>query len=771
MKKTLLIATFLITLLSCDSNVDANKVVKTVEEFNTMVLNAKPGDKIILANGNWEDAELIFEGKGTKEQPITLTAEEKGKVNLIGNSNLKIAGEYMVVEGLIFKDGYTKAEEVISFKKDDKNLAYNSRVTECVIVNYSKPERQESDYWIGVYGKNNRFDHNHIEGKTNKGVTMAVRLNTLESQENNHRIDHNYFGPRSTLGSNGGETLRIGTSHYSLTNSKTIVEYNYFDRCNGEREVISNKSGQNTFRYNMFYECTGTLTLRHGNQNLVDGNVFIGNNKPSTGGIRVINAGQKIINNYGYGLKGYRFGGAFVIMNGVPNSKINRYHQVKDAVVENNVFVNSDHIQLGAGSDEERSAVPKSSIVANNIFYHDTKKDIFTIYDDMSGITFKNNILSENISAPFSTGFSSAKMTLKKNEMGYKIPVLNDENTNFKINSKIATKKNTGAPWYSKESRVVVVNSGKIIEVKPGQNTLYNAAVLAKPGDILNLEAGQKYTVDKVIKVDFPLSVVSNGEEKSIIFSKNTSLFNINNGGSLSLKGIKIDGGKALGSLGKSVIKTSEASMDKNYKLFIDNCDFVNLGINNSYNVLEIYKNTFADTISIKNSNFSKISGNVLKLDKENDDKGIYNAEYVILTNNSFSDIDGTVLTLYRGGKDESTFGPFLEIDHNVFNKVGNNTDATIDLYGVQEIHIKNSIFKDSKALKAYLVVGEPIVNIENNNFYNSEALKITGDQKYNTSNLMSLNPKFLNDKFMLSDDSPLINKGTDGKNLGLLIQ
>ncbi|WP_353770101.1 hypothetical protein, partial [Okeania sp. SIO1F9] len=25
------------------------------------------------------------------------------------------------------------------------------------------------------------------------------------------------------MGSNGGETLRIGTSHYSLTNSNTIV--------------------------------------------------------------------------------------------------------------------------------------------------------------------------------------------------------------------------------------------------------------------------------------------------------------------------------------------------------------------------------------------------------------------------------------------------------------------------------------------------------------------------------------------------------------------
>jgi hypothetical protein len=61
-----------------------------------------------------------------------------------------------------------------------------------------------------MYGRHNRFDHNNLAGKKNKGVTMSVRLNTQASQQNYHRIDHNYFGPRQIPGSNGGETLRIG---------------------------------------------------------------------------------------------------------------------------------------------------------------------------------------------------------------------------------------------------------------------------------------------------------------------------------------------------------------------------------------------------------------------------------------------------------------------------------------------------------------------------------------------------------------------------------
>ena len=119
---------------------------------------------------------------------------------------------------MVFQDGYTARNEVISFRADSKKLAHNSRVTNTVIKNYSNPDRTQRDTWVAMYGKNNEFDHNHLEGKLNSGPTMIIRLNTEESQENNHFVHHNYFGPRPVLGSNGGETFRIGTSHYSLDN-------------------------------------------------------------------------------------------------------------------------------------------------------------------------------------------------------------------------------------------------------------------------------------------------------------------------------------------------------------------------------------------------------------------------------------------------------------------------------------------------------------------------------------------------------------------------
>ncbi len=76
--------------------------------------------------------------------------------------------------------------------------------------------------------------------------------------------------------------------------SGTIVENNVFDRCDGEVEIISNKSNGNIYRGNLFLRSRGALTLRHGDDTLVEGNVFRGDGKDFTGGIRVINRNQSL---------------------------------------------------------------------------------------------------------------------------------------------------------------------------------------------------------------------------------------------------------------------------------------------------------------------------------------------------------------------------------------------------------------------------------------------------------------------------------------------
>ncbi|GHA90140.1 hypothetical protein GCM10009069_11640 [Algimonas arctica] len=705
--------------------VAADILVHSQDEYEDAVDDAVPGDTVLLANGSWDDFEIVFTGEGKADKPITLTAQTKGEVFLTGQSNLRLGGNHLVVSGLVFKDGYTPTRDVISFRRTKQHLANHSRVTEIVIDNFNQPERYDVDFWVMMYGQNNRFDHNHLVGKRNKGVTMAVRLDTKASQENRHRIDHNYFGPRPVLGSNGGETLRIGTSKYSLSDSLTLVENNYFDRCDGEVEIISNKSGKNVFRNNTFDRSKGTLTLRHGNGNRVEGNVFFGHGVDHTGGIRVINADQTVQNNYMEGLTGTRFGGGLTVMNGVPDSPINRYHQVKNARIENNTVVNVDNVQFGAGSDDERSAVPQDSTMSHNLFVHTAAGQIFTVYDDMSGIAFDGNVVSGFPAPDFTDGFQKYDIRLARAENGLLYPVgLPD--VGIRRDLKVTTKDMTGVSWFPKNEPIVPFGSGKTIKIDGGDGALFDAIQDADPGDIIHLKADD-YNAPMFLSIDKPITIRGVGD---VAFTfERSALFEILEGGSLRLENVKISGSEAPDNVGNTVIRTSPSSMLVNYRVEIVDSEFSDLNANRDFNVIKGSKGTFADHILIQNSKFSNVSGSVIRLTEEIDDKGIYGAEYITVENSSLTNIDGPVFDIYRGGKDESTFGPHVGLLTSTITDSGrgkgNEANAMLRLHGVQVTDVEDTVFRNSGAILIKHTVGEPKTRIVGNMFDNSAGITV----------------------------------------------
>lgn len=729
---------------SC-SNAEATKgknIVNSVEEFTTAIEQAKPGDYIVLANGTWTDTELKFSANGTEGNPIYIVAEEKGKVFFEGQSNVKMGGEYLHLEGIVFRNGFTPTSSVISLQKDKETPCNHCRVTECVIDDYNPSERFDTDYWVEIYGKHNRFDHNYLVGKRNRGVTLAVRMKNERDRENHHIIDHNYFGYHPILGSNGGETLRIGTSHYSLSNANTIVEDNYFERCNGEHEIISSKACQNVFRNNTFLECQGTLTMRHGNETLVENNYFLGNRKANTGGVRIINETQTVRNNYMSGLTGYRFRGALVIMNGVPNSPLNRYFQVKDSDMSRNLVIDSDYIQLCAGSDEERSATPINTTFTENVILNSKKNDLFTIYDDVSGITFENNILSTNVDAPAYDGIKLAGMAREQMEIepdAQQITLANGTVVGPDSDKPMPDASNTGVDWYPKKDYRIHFGVGKRINVAPGENTLFEAMKTAEDGDVLVLQAGE-YHSTRTIEVAHTVRIISeSAEAKPILTFERSPLFSLENGGSLDLKNLKISGAESDDYSGNAVIRTSRYSMIDNYKLLVTACDIEKLDVNHSFNFLKVYKNTFADSILLKDCTFSDITGHVLNMDKEIDDTGIYNVENAIIDNCSFTNVGGSAVKLYRGGRDESTFGPMVWITDSTFDNVGydkrNKNESAIHLHGIQYAELNNLTIQDSRKLHLHLIVGDPVIKLKDVNMENTETL-YSNSEAYSAENV-----------------------------------
>ncbi|MEP2651954.1 MAG: chondroitinase-B domain-containing protein [Paraglaciecola sp.] len=724
-----MVFTYVAVVLFSQNTFAKEYLVKTSNEYEQVAAGLQPGDEVILANGTWSDFEILFKANGTKDAPIRLKAETPGKVFLSGLSNLRLAGEYLVVSGVVFKDGYTPTGEVISFRQNKDNLANHSRVTQIVIDNYSNPEKFEQDKWVVMYGKHNRFDHSNLVGKKNAGVTMAVRLNTKDSQENYHRIDNNYFGPRPVLGSNGGETLRIGTSHYSLTDSFTTIENNYFDRCNGEVEIISNKSGKNKILNNLFFESKGTLTLRHGNGNLVEGNVFVGNGVDHTGGIRVINRDQIIRNNYMEGLTGYRFGSGFTIMNGVPNSKINRYHQVDNALIENNTLVNVDHIHFAAGSDAERSAAPINSTFQNNLIVNKDNRDGISIFDDISGIHFENNTVTKDTVPTIKNGFSPTSIEMKRAENGLLYPDSGQiENNGASKNLALVNKETVGASYYPKTEPEVAFDSGRVINVKPGENALFDAINNASTGDILLLDDGD-YSISKVIKLTKTITIKAASKGQAYLYPGRSTFVDINDYGSLQLVDLVIDGKQTPDSAGNTLVRTSRTPMQRNYRLVINGSVIKNLNVNHSFHVFDAGSRSFADEVKILNSTFKNITGDILRLNKETDDLGIYNAEYIYFNGNNVKNVEGAIAKIYRGGTDESTFGPHFLMKDNSLSNVGNGkrnkVGASVFLHGVQVTDITNNKVAKSALVDIEHTVGQPLTSLSNNTFIQTNAPKV----------------------------------------------
>lgn len=675
-------------------------LVATPAEYQQALSGVRPGDTIVLKDGVWRDFQILFEGEGRAGQPITLTAETPGGVVLSGQSNLRLAGRHLLVSNLVFRDGWSPTGEVVSFRRSKEHRAVDSRVTGLVIDGYDKPDRATSDNWVALYGHDNRFDHNHLTGKTNVGTTLVVVRDEQQGLDNRHRIDHNYFGPRPNLGSNGGETMRVGTSADSLSASHTVVENNWFEGADGEVEIVSNKSGGNTYRGNVFYRSRGSMVLRHGDGNLVENNVFLGGGKPHTGGIRVINRNQTVRNNYMEGITGDGFTAALSVMHGVPDSPINRYHQVVGAVIENNTIINARSLFLGAGMDAERSAPPIDSRFSRNLIVNPDGREPMRRLGDLSGVAFTDNVQSRDVA-------------LVRGASGLLVPET-PQGAGASPDLVMIPRAETGVAWYPKDVQAVRLDQGAEIAVDPTEGALAAAVAAARPGDVLVLAPG-RYAVDRTLTVGAPLTVRGSGQGQVEIAFSRPSLFEVAKGGSLKLGGLTVSGADAPDETGNAVIRVAPGSSAANFDLVLEDVKVRDLTVNRGFNLIVLGKGVMADRVLLRDVRVENITGSVISAAAETDDRGTYNAELVQIEGGAFRRIGGSLVDLYRGGTDESTFGPRLVIKGASLERVGSNDQPSILMRGVQRAELVDNILTDSGAVRFSHRVGEPVLVVAGN--------------------------------------------------------
>lgn len=764
MLKNIFIISSLILFISCNEMTTKEISVTNIQELNTAIENSKAGDEIVLSNGVWKDVEIVFTGTGTKAQPITLRAETTGKVFIEGVSNLQIAGEYLQVEGLFFRNGYSPTKDLIAFRTDAKKVANYCSVSNCVILDFNKPQRDQDDLWVQFYGTHNKLEHCYIAGKTNGGPTVRVDLKGNQSIRNFHQIVNNHFGPRPRKGGARGETIQLGSSFTSMSPSNTTIANNLFEECNGEVEIISSKTNFNEIKNNVFYKSEGSVVTRHGNYATIDGNYFIGDGKNKNyGGIRIVNTGHWIINNYFYNIIGENFRSPLAIMNGIPKSPLNRYNQVTDVVVAYNTYVNcKSPWQFGVGTNiaqaavlpksEIRSARPLRTVVANNVIYNKEGDDSPIIeHDKADGVQFKNNIINnQGVSYGDTKRIKANKFELKKVSEHIFIPnltskldiysgfgfetITNDIFGNSRKDANnigasvqgdikdplILDKTKYGADWYSNE---VVAKEPQILEVSSSKGDLEAKIEAAKPGDIIALNAG-KYSISTSLVINKSLTIQSKeGEKAELIFkgTDNTPLFELNPYGILDLKNMILTGnGK------QQAFANLKVNMSNHFGLSVEDCE-----INNFSYVLKAYKQTFAEEISFTNSTI-KNCANGIELSEEKNDRGDYNTEYLTIENCNFDNVKENVIDYYRGGYDESTIGGNLLVANSTFTNCGKNekNGILLNTRGIVNVNITDNTFKNNPVKLVALLWGAKNNNHSSNKIIRSGKIVVEENLK-----------------------------------------
>jgi poly(beta-D-mannuronate) lyase len=347
--------------------------VTSISEMQSRINSAIAGDTILLVNGVYTTSGAINVARqGTATNPITIAAENVGGAEIRGSAGFSVnsPSAFVVIRGFRFL-----------------HAAGGSNVnagTHHIRITRNVYQLSGSGRYLTISGNDAEIDHNTFQNKTTAGQMVSVRGPGGSAMAQRTWIHHNLFQNFTSIGGNGGETLQLGLSGLSLSNAHTLVEYNLFVRCDGENELISNKSSSNTFRYNTLRDTVGELTLRHGNNCTVHSNFFINSH-----GVRFFGDDHRIHSNYFERCNpALQIGnGAGEVADGAPLTTHDRPDRVR---VSFNTFVNNTRNALMPGRTGGLGA--RNLVFSNNIIQGDSGAAL-TLGGPTPGAVYQSNIL------------------------------------------------------------------------------------------------------------------------------------------------------------------------------------------------------------------------------------------------------------------------------------------------------------------------------------------------------------------------------------------
>ncbi len=378
---------FLSVLVNAQTRYDVSSLVA----FNTAQDQASAGDTIVWEPGTYSDI-----GMSINKDGLIVTAEPYGTVLFKGVSRVTINADDVTFAGFQYVGGFIATLDVIRVYGSD------------VLITHVNIQNYTSHKYLVVYEESKRttISYCNFENRLNLDDKNILSI-LVDDEPGYHKIQYCSFKNFDGIGNDQGiEPIRIGVSTQGHLDSRTLVEYCYFTKCNGDGEIISHKSRQNVYRYNTFENNpVAELVLRHGDEGIVYGNFFLNN----MGGIRIREGSDHFIfNNYFEGLINRT-----IYLQNDPSDPLSDIH------IYHNTVVNSEEVRLGSNGNNP----PSNVIIANNIFTN-LQGQLFS--EDTENETWIGNLYfgTLGIDTP-ATGLSNTDPMLYENTEGFYQPEAN----------------------------------------------------------------------------------------------------------------------------------------------------------------------------------------------------------------------------------------------------------------------------------------------------------------------------------------------------------
>jgi poly(beta-D-mannuronate) lyase len=359
-------------------------LVRNAGEVSRLSGKLAPGDQLMLAaDGAWKDARFTFQGEGTEAAPILIRPEVEGAVVFSGAAGVTFHGSHLIITGLEFRAVIPTGNGAVVFRLGngraqpaERCIVNRIKVEDCNSPDAADWPKQKVWYLTADFGADNTVANSTFAGLRHLGQMIGAAELPGEGLQRLH-ILNNQFSNRPYLDNqNGYEVLQIGWSAMRARPSGSLIQGNTFERCDGENELITLKASDIVVRGNRFLACQGVLCLRTARRVLVQNNIFDGQGRENTGGVRLQGDGHVVVGNTFRDLKKPRDYYTWPISLMAADletygetDQLSGYGRTHDILITRNRFEHYDkRIAAGIYASKTYPLLPKNIVVRENVF-------------------------------------------------------------------------------------------------------------------------------------------------------------------------------------------------------------------------------------------------------------------------------------------------------------------------------------------------------------------------------------------------------------------